>query len=74
MGLFSNPHVFLGIAAEIGLLVALILLPPFRVVFDTAPLAFSEWGVLLVLPPAMFLLEEGRKWMLRTRAAQRRVE
>jgi Ca2+-transporting ATPase len=65
VGLFSNPRVFVGIAAEIGLLVALILVPPFPSVFNTAPLSLSEWGVLLVLPPIMLLLEEGRKWIVR---------
>jgi calcium-translocating P-type ATPase len=70
-GLFSNPHVFGGIAAEIGLLVVLILVPPFTAVFNTAPLSFSEWGVLLALPPAMLLLEEGRKWLLRTTVPRR---
>jgi len=39
---------------------------------NTAPLSFSDWGVLLVLPPAMLVLEEGRKWLLRT-AAPRRI-
>jgi Ca2+-transporting ATPase len=71
-GLFRNPRVFGRIAAEIGLLVVLILVPPFTAVFNTAPLSFSEWGVLLALPPAMLLLEEGRKWLLRT-AVPRRI-
>ncbi len=65
VGLFSNPRVLGGIVAEIGLLVALILVPPFPAVFKTAALSFSEWGVLLVMPPIMLLLEEGRKWIVR---------
>jgi P-type Ca2+ transporter type 2C len=71
VGLFSNPHVFAGVLAEVGLLVVLILVPPLSAVFNTAPLSFSEWGVLLVLPPAMLLLEEGRKWLVRIRARGR---
>jgi len=65
VGVFSNRHVFVGIAAEIALLLTLILVPPFPAVFGLAPLAFSEWGVLLVVPPAMLLLDEGRKWVAR---------
>ncbi len=49
-----------------GLLVALILVKPISAVFNTAPLSFSEWGMLLIFPPAMLLLEEGRKWLVRT--------
>ena len=65
-GLFSNPHVWLGIAAELALLLALVLVPPLRDIFGLAPLAFAEWVVLVALPPAMLALEEGRKWLVRT--------
>jgi hypothetical protein len=53
-------------------LVALILVPPFPAVFGLAPLSFSEWGVLLMLPPAMILLEEGRKAMVRSTGSRKR--
>ena len=66
-GLFSNPHVWLGIAAELALLLALVLVPPLRDIFGLAPLAFAEWAVLPALPPAMLALEEGRKWLVRKR-------
>ena len=71
VGLFSNPHVFAGIAVEVGLLAALILVEPFSAVFNTAPLSFPEWEVLLILPPAMILLEEGRKGLVRIGARWR---
>jgi Ca2+-transporting ATPase len=64
-GLFSNPHVWGGIAAELALLLALVLLPPLRNVFGLAPLAFAEWSILLAFPPVMLALEEGRKWLVR---------
>ena len=64
-GLFSNPHVWLGIAAEVALV--LVLVPPLREIFGLAPLAFAEWSVLLALPPVMLALDEGRKWLVRTR-------
>ena len=65
VGLFSNRLILLGIAAEIGLLAVLILVPPFPAVFGLAPIDFAEWKLLLLFPPAMLLLEEGRKWMVR---------
>ena len=71
VGLFSNPYVFVGIVVEIGLLMALILVEPISAVFNTAPLSFSEWGMLLILPPAMLLLEEGRKGLVRISARWR---
>ena len=64
-GLFSNPHVWWGIAAELALLLSLVLIPALRDIFGLAPLAFAEWSVLLALPPVMIALEEGRKWVVR---------
>ena len=71
VGLFGNPYVFVGVTVEIGLLMALILVEPISAVFNTAPLSFSEWGMLLILPPAMLLLEEGRKGLVRIGARWR---
>jgi magnesium-transporting ATPase (P-type) len=68
VGLFSNRLVLLGIAAEIGILVGLILVPPLRDVFGLAPLGVAEWGLLLLFPPAMLVLEETRKWVVRKSA------
>jgi magnesium-transporting ATPase (P-type) len=65
VGLFSNPLVLQGIAAEIGILVALILIPPLQHLFGLAPLGFREWGLLLLFPPTLLLLEEARKWLMR---------
>jgi len=61
-GLASNRLVLVGVAVEVALLAALILIPPLAGVFGLAPLAPGEWGPLLLFPPAMLLLEEGRKW------------
>ncbi|MBI4587827.1 MAG: cation-transporting P-type ATPase [Candidatus Rokubacteria bacterium] len=72
VGLFSNRLVLLGIAAEIGILLVLILVPPFPYIFGLAPLAFEEWRLLLLFPPAVLLLEEGRKWIVRQGAGPRR--
>jgi magnesium-transporting ATPase (P-type) len=65
VGLFRNRLVLHGILAEVGILLALILIPPLRRVFGLAPLRFEEWGILLAFPAAMLLAEEARKGILR---------
>jgi calcium-translocating P-type ATPase len=65
VGLFGNRLVLWGIAAEIGILLMLILVPPFPSLFGLAPLGFAEWKLLLLFPPTMLLLEELRKWCVR---------
>ena len=72
VGLFSNRLVLLGIAAEIGILVALILVPPFPYVFGLVPPEFAEWGLLLLFPPVVLLVEEARKGIVRAASAGRR--
>ncbi len=70
-GFFGNPLVFVGIAAELGLLLLLIVTPPLAEVFGLATLGVSEWGFLLWIPPAMLLLEEGRKAVARATGSPR---
>lgn len=65
VGFFSNRFVLLGIAAELGVLTGLILVPPLAAVFGLAPLRFMEWWLLLLFPPVMVLAEEARKWVVR---------
>jgi magnesium-transporting ATPase (P-type) len=69
-GFFGNPYVFVGIAAEVGLLLVLIVTPPLAGVFGLTPLGVAEWGFLLWMPPTMLLLEEGRKALVRARSAR----
>jgi calcium-translocating P-type ATPase len=71
-GLFSNRLVLLGIAAEIGILLGLVFIPPLAAVFHLAPLAPAEWGLLLAFPPVMLGLEEARKWLMRATRPGRR--
>jgi calcium-translocating P-type ATPase len=64
-GLFRNRLVLVGVAAEVALLLALIVTPPLARVFGLAPLAFEEWRILLAFPAVIVLLEEARKWVVR---------
>jgi len=56
----------LAIAAEIGLLAALIGLPPLRHVFDLEPIAPRYWPVLAIFPAVFLLAEEARKLAVRS--------
>lgn len=66
-GLFGNKMILIGIAVEFTLLALLVYLPlPFlHDLFNTAPLGWREWAFLIVIPPAMLLVDELRKWILR---------
>ncbi len=65
VGLFSNHRIWLGIAVEIGLLALLMYTPFLQEIFSTGPLNGLEWGALFCIPIPLFLLEEGRKAMVR---------
>ena len=69
-GLFGNRLVFVGIAAELGLLLLLIHVPVLARTFGLSTLAFREWGILLLFPGSVLGLEEARKAWLRARARE----
>jgi magnesium-transporting ATPase (P-type) len=71
VGLLGNRLVVAGVAAEIAILVCLIVVPPLARVFGLAPLRFAEWGLLLAFPPLVLLLEELRKAGMRALAPAR---
>ena len=71
LGWFSNPLIWLGIATEWILIVAIIKLPPLQAIFSTAPLSLGQWVMLLICPPIVLGLEELRKAMMRKRIAAR---
>jgi magnesium-transporting ATPase (P-type) len=71
VGFATNRLLLVSIAAEVGVLLVLILVPPFPAVFGLAPLGFAEWGILVLFPPAMLALEEGRKWVARKASSAR---
>jgi magnesium-transporting ATPase (P-type) len=65
VGLLRNRLVLQGVAAEIGVMLLLVMVPPLARLFELAPLRFREWGILLVFPFVMIVLEEIRKWLAR---------
>jgi magnesium-transporting ATPase (P-type) len=71
VGLLSNRLLLAGIAFEISLAVALVYVPGLNRMFHQAPIPASWWLVLVVWAPVVFLAEEGRKAVVRRRAAAR---
>lgn len=65
LGWFSNPMIWLGIAIEWMLIIAIIEIPPLRTIFSTAPLNPAQWVMLLLCPPIILGAEELRKRIAR---------
>ncbi len=65
LGFFSNPFIWLGIATEWTLIIAIIKITPLQRIFATAPLTAGQWLLLLICPPILLGAEEFRKALLR---------
>ena len=66
-GLLDNPLLVGGIAFEL-LLIGLIVYTPWgNALFGTQPLPLNAWLAMVPFVAGMFVLEEGRKWLVRRR-------
>jgi magnesium-transporting ATPase (P-type) len=61
LGFSSNRLVWFGIATELALIFAIVYAPPLQRIFATAPLASTQWLLLLVWPVTLLFAEERRK-------------
>jgi len=64
-GLFSNPYLLLGIAAELGLILFIIYTSAGNWLFGTAPIEANAWLLAIGFAVLMWALEEVRKAWLR---------
>jgi len=64
-GLFSNPYLLLGLAAELGVILFIVYTPTGNWLFGTAPIAAEIWLLALAGAALMLALEEVRKAWLR---------
>jgi potassium/sodium efflux P-type ATPase len=62
---FRNKWLFLGIVAQIGILVSIVYIPIIQQVFRTASLSWTDWVILYSLAPLVLLVEETRKLLTR---------
>jgi calcium-translocating P-type ATPase len=64
--LFSkNPLLAAGIGAELAAILAIVYTPLGNALFGTSPLPLWAWLIGLPIGAAMFVAEEGRKWLMR---------
>jgi NADH-quinone oxidoreductase subunit N len=61
----TNPLLWAGVAAEIGLLLAIVYTPLGQATFGTAPIEHWTWGLVALLACGFGVLEELRKVALR---------
>ncbi len=66
LGFFSNRLIWIGIAVEWTLILAIIYLSPLEQIFSTAALVPWQWLVLLLCPPFILLVDELRKRLNRS--------
>jgi sodium/potassium-transporting ATPase subunit alpha len=68
VGLWGNPLILLGVAVEVGLMLAIVYAPWVQTIFGTAALGLDTWLFMLPFAAAMLLLEEIRKLVARRAA------
>ncbi|MER2541476.1 MAG: cation-transporting P-type ATPase [Azonexus sp.] len=62
---FGNPYILIGLAAELGVILAIIYTPAGNWLFGTAPLGSEVWLLALAGASVMWIVEEARKAWLR---------
>ena len=68
-GLFGNPYLLLGLAAELGVILFILYTAAGNWLFGTAPIGAEVWLLALAGAALMWVLEEARKaWLRRVRA------
>lgn len=54
-----------GLIVELVFILSIVYVPVFHGIFTTAPIDLATWGLILLAPPVIFLLEELRKLAVR---------
>lgn len=61
-----NPMIWYGILFEMGLLLLIDYTPWGNALFGTAPIGVGVWLFIIAFMPVMLLIEEARKWRVRS--------
>lgn len=67
LGLFNNPLLWVGVAIMILLQLLYTYMPVFNTVFQSAPMGFKEWGMVLFTSLVIFVVVEIEKKISRIR-------
>jgi magnesium-transporting ATPase (P-type) len=73
VGLFSNPWIWRGVAAMVGLQLVLTYVPVMNRLFHTAPIDGLAWAPILGTSLTVYLVVGFEKWIRRTMRSVRRV-
>ena len=65
--LFSNRLIWVGVVAELTIVLCIIYLPPLQWVFGTAPFPLRNWLFLFAWSPILLMADELRKAIFRRR-------
>ena len=65
IGVFSNPWIWRGVAAMVGLQLLLTYAPPMNRLFHTEPIDGPAWMLILATALAVYLVVAGEKWLKR---------
>lgn len=66
IGFFANPWLLLAIGLVFFLQIVVTSLPFMQHIFKTVPLSPAEWLLVLAISSSVVILEELRKWVVRT--------
>jgi Ca2+-transporting ATPase len=67
LGFFSNRFLLLGVAVEVGLIWLLIYFRPLADAFEHRPPPAEFWGILIIYPAVVYILDWLRKLFVRSR-------
>ena len=71
IGVFSNRAMVIAVGVSLLLLLAVVYVPFLQVAFNTVPLGWDAWRLMLPLIFIPSIVAETMKWVLRLRAARR---
>ncbi|HAY08334.1 MULTISPECIES: cation-transporting P-type ATPase [unclassified Thauera] len=75
LGLFSNPWIWGGIGAMTAVQLLFTYLPLMNTLFHTAPIGWMDWGQIVAVGLAIYLMIEGEKaWRRRGANTKQRAE
>jgi magnesium-transporting ATPase (P-type) len=72
LGFFGNKLIFWGIAFELLFAAVIVYTPFFQKVFQTTAIGWTDWAILVIFAPLIFLAEELRKKILGNRYSIKR--
>jgi Ca2+-transporting ATPase len=72
--MFSNPLIWVGIAAELIIVCAIIYAPQLQWAFASAAFPLGNWVFLFAWAPSLLLADELRKaWLRRRRTTKKTI-